>query len=124
MEENPPMNSPLERLADLVRQAEVKSRSSKLIDEIRQAAERLRAAERFFPAGQIQALVREIEDGEAHFGMLDARQQYAQLRIWIGRYRRIQASDQSAFSESDVELLQRTFPRLVGISKQYEPGYI
>src|SRR5688572_5674962 len=45
MQETKPATSPLDQLADLVRQAEVKSRSHKLADEIRHAAERLRAAD-------------------------------------------------------------------------------
>lgn len=83
-----------------------------------------KAAEQLFPAGQIHALAREIDDGSAHFGMLDAREQLAQLTIWIGKYRRLQASDLSDVPDEDQFLLTRLFPRLVGISKQYEPGYI
>lgn len=83
-----------------------------------------RAAESHFPAGQVRALAREVEDGAAHFGMLDSKEQLAQLTIWIGRFRRLQAMDHADFAEEDVYVLQRIFPRLVGLSKQYEPGYI
>jgi multidrug efflux pump subunit AcrA (membrane-fusion protein) len=86
-----------------------------------------RGAEQYFPLGQIQALAREIEDGERHFGMLEAREQYAQLKIWIGRFRRLQAiaeRDPAGPSEDDHARLREIFPRLVGISKEYMPGYI
>ncbi len=83
-----------------------------------------RDAESIFPSGQIRALAREIEDAIAHFGMLDPKEQLAQLTIWIGRFRRLQALDVPGLSDEDQIALQRIFPRLVGISKQYEPGYI
>lgn len=87
-----------------------------------------READRFFPAGQIQALGREIDDGERHFGMLEQREQYAQLKIWIGRYRRLQAAVESGeaadLTDEEQSQLREIFPRLVGISKQYMPGYI
>ena len=87
----------------------------------------LRDAEGYFPSGQIQALAREIDDGERHFGMLDQREQYAQLKIWIGRFRRLQAIAESGSDEmtdEEVHQLREIFPRLVGISKQFMPGYI
>ncbi len=89
-----------------------------------------RIAETYFPAGQIQALAREIDDGEPHFGMLDQREQFAQLKIWIGRFRRLQAWAESGegldagLTDEDHALLRETFPRLVGISKMHMPGYI
>lgn len=83
-----------------------------------------RSAEMLLPAGQIHALAREIDDAAAHFGVLDPREQLAQLTIWIGRFRRLQDGDLPDITEEDRALLLRLFPRLVGISKQYEPGYI
>lgn len=83
-----------------------------------------KSAELLLPAGQIHALAREIDDATNHFGMLDPREQLAQLTIWIGRYRRLQALELPDLTEDDRALLLRLFPRLVGISKQYEPGYI
>lgn len=83
-----------------------------------------RSAELLLPAGQVHALAREIDDAQAHFGMLDPREQLAQLTIWIGRYRRLQALELPDLTEEDRAMLTRLFPRLVGISKQYEPGYI
>lgn len=87
-----------------------------------------RDADRYFPSGQIQTLAREIDDGERHFSMLEQREQYAQLKIWIGRYRRLQAAVESGeaaeLSEDEQSQLREIFPRLVGISKQFMPGYI
>jgi hypothetical protein len=87
-----------------------------------------REAENYFPAGQIQALAREIDSGERHFDVLDQREQFAQLKIWIGRYRRLQAwvesGDAIGLTDEDTAQLREIFPRLVGISKQYMPGYI
>lgn len=83
-----------------------------------------RAAEVLTPGGQVRALAREVEDAQNHFGLLDSREQLAQLTIWIGRFRRLQSFEPHTLTEEEHLLLQRTFPRLVGISKQYEPGYI
>ncbi len=83
-----------------------------------------RDAEHLFPAGQVRALFREIEDASAHFGMLDQKEQLAQLTIWIGRFRRLQALEGANLGEEDQVMLQRIFPKLVGLSKHYEPGYI
>ncbi len=78
---------------------------------------------RLFPANQIPELAKEIEDGASHFGALEAREQKAQLMIWIGRLRRLQGMD---FVEGGEEMqqLEMIFRRLVGLSKQYMPGYI
>jgi hypothetical protein len=87
----------------------------------------VRDAETYFPSGQIQALGREVDDGEKHFGMLDQKEQFAQLKIWIGRFRRLQAwveSGDADLTDEEVAQLREIFPRLVGISKQYMPGYI
>jgi hypothetical protein len=88
------------------------------------------AAEQNSPGAQIQALAREIADGERHFGMLDPKEQSAQLKIWVGRFRKIQDRFKledlagTGTTDEDHELLHQTFPRLVGISKVYWPGYI
>lgn len=86
-----------------------------------------RETEVFFPEGQIQSLAREIDDGERHYAVLDAREQFAQLKIWIGRFRRLQAlaeDETSGLGEDAQAQLRDVFPRLVGISKRYMPGYI
>lgn len=78
---------------------------------------------RLFPSSQIPELSKEIEDGSTHFGVLEAREQKAQLMIWIGRLRRLQGMN---FAEGGEEMvaLEGIFRRLVGLSKQYMPGYI
>ncbi|CAN5910821.1 hypothetical protein BH23PLA1_BH23PLA1_39670 [soil metagenome] len=78
-------------------------------------------AETHFPEYQVRAFAREIDDGASMFGMLDRREQYAQLKIWIGRLRRFQ---ESSPPDEERELLDQVFRRLVGLSKQYAPGYI
>ncbi len=83
-----------------------------------------RAAEILTPGGQVKALAREVEDAQTHFGVLDPREQLAQLTIWIGRFRRLQSMELTALTDEEQLALQRIFPKLVGISKQYEPGYI
>src|SRR5262249_44381768 len=66
------------------------------------------------------------------FGMLSRPEQYAQLKIWIGRYRQFQdegdpeagADAPAADAEESQALAQRVFHHLKALSKQYEPGYI
>jgi hypothetical protein len=82
-------------------------------------------AETLFPGGQLQALAREVEASLGAFGGLAKMEQYAQLKIWIGRLRLYQASgDDGAGEEMAMSLAQRVFHQLKGLSKQYEPGYI
>ena len=83
-----------------------------------------RAAEILTPGGQVRALGREVEDAAPHFAQLDGRERLAQLTIWIGRFRRLQAYEAENLTEEETTALQRVFPKLVSISKQYEPGYI
>jgi hypothetical protein len=75
----------------------------------------------YFPAGQLQVLCKDVEDGVSHYGDLDPREQYAQLKVWIGRYRRLQTFP---LNEDEQTLSRRIFSKLVGLSKEYEPGYI
>jgi hypothetical protein len=79
--------------------------------------------ELFLPSGQIRGLMAEIEDGASHFGFLDAREQKAQLMIWIGKLRRLQSTNASR-PQDEVQQLESIFRRLVSLSKQYMPGYI
>ncbi len=82
-------------------------------------------AETLFPGGQLQALAREVEASLNSFAILMKMEQYAQLKIWIGRLRLYQASgEDGAGEETPVPLAQRVFHQLKGLSKQYEPGYI
>jgi len=81
-------------------------------------------AEMHFPGGQFQTLAREVEASLNYFGMLGKLEQYAQLKIWIGRFRMHQAANDGEISEENLALSQRTFHQLKTLSKQYEPGYI
>jgi hypothetical protein len=82
-------------------------------------------AETLFPGGQLQALAREVEASLGTFTALMKMEQYAQLKIWIGRLRLYQASgDDGTGEETPAPLGQRVFHQLKGLSKQYEPGYI
>ena len=81
-------------------------------------------AEMHFPGGQLHALSREVEASLNYFGGLGKLEQYSQLKIWIGRFRHYQASDEPEGSEDIQILAQRVFHQLKGLSKQYEPGYI
>jgi len=99
------------------------------LDQIQpQLAEGLAAEDRLateaalmFPGGQLRGLTKEVEDGVAHFGLLEPREQYCQLKIWIGRYRRLQTF---TLTEDEQMMSRRIFGKLVGLSKEYEPGYI
>ncbi|WP_422927961.1 hypothetical protein [Singulisphaera sp. PoT] len=81
-------------------------------------------AEIHFPGGQFQALAREVEASVNYFGVLTKLEQYAQLKIWIGRFRMHQAINDGEISEENQALAQRVFHQLKTLSKQYEPGYI
>ncbi len=83
-----------------------------------------RTAETLTPAGQLRALVREVEGAASFYEMLERSEQYAQLALWIGRHRRLQAFPVEELGPDAATVLQRLFHRLVGLSKQYEPGYI
>ncbi|WP_152050833.1 hypothetical protein [Tautonia marina] len=78
-------------------------------------------AEEHFPEYQVRAFAREVDEATAMFGQLDRREQYAQMRIWIGRLRRFQFAGPA---EDERDMLESIFRRLVTLSKQYEPGYI
>ena len=88
----------------------------------------MRESDREFPERQIQALALEIEDGSRHFGMLRKPEQFAQLKIWIGRFRRIEALIETGVlprpSEQEKAQFERLHPRLVAISHEFMPGYI
>ncbi len=81
-------------------------------------------AEMHFPGGQLQGLAREVESSLHYFGMLTKMEQYAQLKIWIGRLRLHQSTPDGEPIEEHQTLAQRVFHHLKGLSKQYEPGYI
>jgi len=82
-------------------------------------------AEVHFPGGQLQALAREVEAGAPFFGSLSRAEQYAQLKVWIGRHRQFQeAADHDDADETTLALAQRVFHQLKNLSKTHEPGYI
>ncbi|QDV36616.1 hypothetical protein [Tautonia plasticadhaerens] len=78
-------------------------------------------AEEHFPEFQVRAFAREVEEGTPAFAKLDRREQYSQMRIWIGRLRRFQHAGPG---EEERDQLEGVFRRLVSLSKQHEPGYI
>jgi hypothetical protein len=83
-------------------------------------------AESHFPGGQLQLLGHEVDAGLSAFGTLSKLEQYARLKVWIGRFRSYQAS-QDREVEATEELLalsHRVFHQLKWLSRQYEPGYI
>jgi hypothetical protein len=73
------------------------------------------------PSGQLLRLEEEVDSAGRHFGELSRGEQFAQLKIWIGRLRRLQALD---LAEAEQQRSTRIFTMLVGLSKTHEPGYI
>jgi hypothetical protein len=83
-------------------------------------------AEAHFPGGQLQLLAQEVDAGLNAFASLGKLEQYARLKVWIGRFRAYQAShDREHEPPEDLQALShRVFHQLKWLSKQYEPGYI
>jgi hypothetical protein len=83
-------------------------------------------AEAHFPGGQLQLLGQEVDGGLSAFGSLKKHEQYARLKVWIGRFRYYQASQdkEAELSEEIQALSHRVFHQLKWLSRQYEPGYI
>ena len=83
-------------------------------------------AEAHFPGGQLQLLAHEVEAGLSAFGSLGKHEQYARLKVWIGRFRFYQASHErdTELTEELQALSHRVFHQLKWLSRQYEPGYI
>jgi hypothetical protein len=81
-------------------------------------------AEVHFPGGQVQALAREVEAGAPFYGVLSRGEQYAQLKVWIGRFRQFQDAEKDEAGEEAATVAQRVFHQLKTLSRQYEPGYI
>ena len=83
-------------------------------------------AEAHFPGGQLQLLAHEVDAGLNAFGSLGKLEQYARLKVWIGRFRYYQAShDRDAEMTEELQALShRVFHQLKYLSRQYEPGYI
>jgi hypothetical protein len=83
-------------------------------------------AEAHFPGGQLQLLAHEVDAGLNAFASLNKLEQYARLKVWIGRFRFYQASqDRDADVTEELQALShRVFHQLKWLSRQYEPGYI
>jgi hypothetical protein len=83
-------------------------------------------AESHFPGGQLQLLGHEVDAGLSAYGSLMKLEQYARLKVWIGRFRSYQASqDREAEATEELQALShRVFHQLKWLSRQYEPGYI
>ena len=83
-------------------------------------------AEVHFPGGQLQLLSQEVEAGLSVYPSLSKLEQYARLKVWIGRFRSCQASQEreGELSNEFQSLSHRVFHQLKWLSRQYEPGYI
>jgi hypothetical protein len=83
-------------------------------------------AEAHFPGGQLQLLANEVDAGLTAYASLGKLEQYARLKVWIGRFRFYQAShDREAEASEELQALShRVFHQLKWLSRQYEPGYI
>ena len=83
-------------------------------------------AEGHFPGGQLQLLAQEVDTGLNAFANLGKLEQYARLKVWIGRFRCYQATHDrdNDLTEELQALGHRVFHQLKWLSRQYEPGYI
>ena len=83
-------------------------------------------AESHFPGGQLQLLGHEVDAGLGPFSTLTKLEQYARLKVWIGRFRLYQAChDRENDADEELQALShRVFHQLKWLSRQYEPGYI
>ena len=83
-------------------------------------------AEAHFPGGQLGLLAHEVDGGMSGYGTLNKAEQYARLKVWIGRFRFYQAAHEreSEPTEELQALSHRVFHQLKYLSRQYEPGYI
>ncbi|MGO9599784.1 MAG: hypothetical protein ACLP7Q_17480 [Isosphaeraceae bacterium] len=83
-------------------------------------------AEGHFPGGQLQLLAHEVDAGLNAFASLGKHEQYARLKVWIGRFRYFQAAhDRDTEMTDELQALgHRVFHQLKWLSRQYEPGYI
>jgi len=83
-------------------------------------------AESHFPGGQLQLLAHEVDAGLTAFANLAKLEQYARLKVWIGRFRHFQAGHErdAEITEELQALGHRVFHQLKWLSRQYEPGYI
>lgn len=114
----------LERLQSAVaryRHLRELGRGTELIPSVSVAEQAYREAVAELPQTDLNELEEEVDYVERQFGALSRAEQFAQMKLWIGRLRRFQASPASAEHAARARTL---FTRLVGISKDYQPGYI
>ncbi len=97
-----------------------------LLEQFADADRLLWDAESHFPGGQLQLLAHEVEAGVHAYGQLSKLEQYARLKVWIGRFRYHQAGpDRDAGNAEEMQALaHKVFQQLKWLSRQYEPGYI
>jgi DNA repair exonuclease SbcCD ATPase subunit len=83
-------------------------------------------AEGHFPGGQLQLLAHEVDAGLSAFAALGKLEQYARLKVWIGRFRFYQSThDRDPEMSEELQALgHRVFHQLKYLSRHYEPGYI
>jgi hypothetical protein len=83
-------------------------------------------AEGHFPGGQLHLLAHEVDAGLNAYAALGKLEQYARLKVWIGRFRCYQAlHDRDTEITEELQALgHRVFHQLKWLSRQYEPGYI
>ncbi|MDZ4784014.1 MAG: hypothetical protein SGJ19_27515 [Planctomycetia bacterium] len=81
----------------------------------------LKMSATFFPEGQLEALEKEVDLVSTHFDMLSREEQMSQLMVWVGRVRLLQTKE---LTEELHAQSRRVFRKLVGISKEHEPGFI
>jgi len=97
-----------------------------LVEQFAEEDRLLWDAEGHFPGGQLQLLGHEVEAGFHAYASLPKLEQYARLKVWIGRFRHLQASHErdGELTEELQALGHRIFHQLKWLSRQYEPGYI
>src|SRR5579883_772964 len=107
-------------------QAEIERLQPELAEPFAAEDRLLWDAEAHFPGGQLQLLAHEVDAGLNAFGSLGKHEQYARLKVWIGRFRYYQASHDrdTEMTEELQALSHRVFHQLKWLSRQYEPGYI
>lgn len=97
-----------------------------LVEQFAEEDRLLWDAEAHFPGGQMQLLATEVEAGFDGYARLAKLEQYARLKVWIGRFRHLQAGHErdGELTEELRALGHRIFHQLKWLSRQYEPGYI
>src|SRR5208337_4853223 len=96
------------------------------LEEVTRAVEEARRELRTALDQYRQLLAHEVEAGLNGFPALGKLEQYARLKVWIGRFRCYQAAhDRETDTTEDLQALgHRVFHQLKWLSRQYEPGYI